>query len=151
MRLALAQLHVLPGDRAGNLARALAAIDEAARHGADLVLLPEALPLGWMAQDTREHAEAIPDGPTCLAFREAAARAGVLVCTGLVERAGAHVYNAAVLIDDDGRVVLHHRKLNELDIAHDLYARGDRRRGGHPARAHRTDDLAPTPSPTARW
>ncbi len=126
MRLALAQLLVLPGDRTGNLARALAAIDEAARHGADLVLLPEALPLGWMAQDTGKHAEAIPDGPTCLALRDAAACAGVLVCTGLVERAGAHVYNAAVLIDGDGRVVLHHRKLNELDIAQDLYARGDR-------------------------
>ena len=79
-----------------------------------------------MAADTRECAEAIPDGPTCVAFREAAARAGVLVCAGLVERAGEHVFNAAVLIDADGRVVLHHRKLNELDIAQDLYARGDR-------------------------
>jgi predicted amidohydrolase len=124
--LALAQLRVEPGDYEATLARALSSVGEAARHGADIVLLPEALPLGWMAAETRERAETIPDGATCVAFREAAARSGVLVCTGLVERAGADVFNAAVLIDADGRVLLHHRKLNELTIAQDLYARGDR-------------------------
>jgi len=124
--LALAQLRVQPGAHEATLAHALSRIAEAARHGASIVLLPEALPLGWMAAETHERAETIPDGPTCVAFREAAARAGVIVCTGLVERAGEHVFNAAVLIDGDGRVVLHHRKLNELDIAQDMYARGDR-------------------------
>jgi predicted amidohydrolase len=34
--------------------------------------------------------------------------------------------NAAVLIDSSGRVLIHHRKIHELDIAHSLYARGDR-------------------------
>jgi predicted amidohydrolase len=31
-----------------------------------------------------------------------------------------------VLIGPDGGLLLHHRKLNELDIAHDFYAPGDR-------------------------
>jgi predicted amidohydrolase len=31
-----------------------------------------------------------------------------------------------VLLDARGCVLLHHRKINELDIAHDLYGRGDR-------------------------
>jgi len=31
-----------------------------------------------------------------------------------------------VPIGPDGNLLLHHRKLNELDIAHDLYALGDR-------------------------
>lgn len=122
----MVQLRVDPGARSANLARALARIDEAATAGADVVLLPEALPLGWMAADTDVHADAIPDGPTCRAFREAAARAGVYVCTGIVERAGGDVFNAAALIDPAGHVILHHRKLNELDIAQHLYARGDR-------------------------
>lgn len=126
MRLALAQLHVEPGDRTGNLARALVAIADAAGRGADVVLLPEALPLGWMAADTAQLADAVPDGPTCVAFRAAAARSSVHICTGIVERAGDDVFNAAVLIGPGGDVLLHHRKLNELDIAHDLYARGDR-------------------------
>jgi predicted amidohydrolase len=125
-RLALVQLRVDPGAREATLARALARIDEAAHAGADVVLLPETLPLGWMAADTRTQADAIPDGATCRAFRQAAARADVYVCTGLVERAGAAIYNAAVLIAPSGDVILHHRKVNELDIAHHLYARGDR-------------------------
>jgi predicted amidohydrolase len=36
------------------------------------------------------------------------------------------VFNAAVLIGPDGRIVLHHRKINELEIALELYAVGDR-------------------------
>jgi predicted amidohydrolase len=126
VRLALIQMRVESGARDVNLRRAIGFIEEAAAQGADVVVLPEALPLGWMAAATRDLAEAIPDGPSCIAFRHAARRAGVYVCTGLVERAGDRVFNAAVLIDSRGDVLLHHRKLNELDIARDLYARGDR-------------------------
>jgi predicted amidohydrolase len=126
LRLALAQLHIVPGRHEDTLAHALGRIAQAAAAGAGLVLLPEALPLGWMAADTAAFADPVPDGPTCTAIRDAARRAGVWVCTGLVERDGAHVYNAAVLIDDTGAVRLHHRKINELDIAATTYARGDR-------------------------
>lgn len=126
VRLALAQLRVDPGDREATLARALQRIGDAAEQGASIVLLPEALPIGWMAASTRADADEIPSGPTCTAFRDAAARHRVLVCTGIVERHGDAIFNAAVLIDPDGEVLLHHRKLNELEIAHDLYARGDR-------------------------
>lgn len=119
-------MAVTPGDRDANLARMLASIATAASDGADVVLLPEALPVGWMAAATREVADGIPDGPTCAALRDAAHRHGVYVCSGVVEREGPRVYNAAVLIGPTGDVLLHHRKINELDIARDLYARGDR-------------------------
>jgi predicted amidohydrolase len=125
-RLALAQLQVDPASPENTLARALQRIDEAARAGADIVLLPEALPLGWMSPRTALRADEIPGGSTCLAFRDAATAAGVYVCTGLVERDRDRIYNAAVLIAPDGRVVLQHRKLHELEIARALYARGDR-------------------------
>lgn len=124
--LALVQMRVDPGDREANLRRALARIDSAARDGADVVLLPEALPLGWMDASTRDLADAVPDGATCRAFRAAARDAGVFVCVGLAERSGDHVFNAAVLIDPQGDVLLHHRKINELGIARGMYARGDR-------------------------
>ena len=71
-------------------------------------------------------ADGIPDGATCDAFRNAAARNHILVCTGIVERAGDAIFNAAVLIDPEGQVRLHHRKVYELEIAQDLYGRGDR-------------------------
>ena len=44
----------------------------------------------------------------------------------MIERAGALLYNSAVLISPDGEVLLHHRKLNELAMAHHLYSCGDR-------------------------
>ena len=78
--LALAQRRVHPGERTAMLARAIERIDDAAQRGADIVLRPEALPLGWMAADTRAFADAIPDGPTCFALREATVRNGVFVC-----------------------------------------------------------------------
>jgi predicted amidohydrolase len=50
----------------------------------------------------------------------------VYVAAGLVERAGSRLFNAAVLIGPTGELLLHHRKINELDIALDLYSVGDR-------------------------
>lgn len=125
-RLALVQMRVEPDARDRNLARAVARIETAARAGADVVLLPEALPLGWMAAGSRDLADEVPAGPTCAIFREAARRVGVYICTGLVERCGNRVFNAAVLIDGTGRICLHHRKVNELAIAGECYDRGDR-------------------------
>jgi predicted amidohydrolase len=43
-----------------------------------------------------------------------------------VERSRSQIFNAAVLIAPDGQLLLHHRKLNELDIAHADYAQGNR-------------------------
>lgn len=119
-------MRVVPDARDENLTRATDRIAQAAVGGADIVLLPEALPVGWLAPGTRDAAEPLPDGAVCRALREAAARHRVYVCSGLVERDGDRVFNAAVLVAPTGDVVLHHRKLNELDIAGDLYARGDR-------------------------
>ncbi|MBN8248871.1 MAG: carbon-nitrogen hydrolase family protein, partial [Verrucomicrobia bacterium] len=68
----------------------------------------------------------IPDGAPCRDLRQAARQHRIWVCAGLTERAGPQVFNAAVLISDSGEVVLHHRKINELDFARDLYACGDR-------------------------
>ncbi len=125
-KLALVQMRVEPGALERNLARAETLIAEASARGAEVVLLPEAMDLGWTHPSARELATAIPDGATCRRLRDAARRNAVYVCAGLIEREDDRVFNSAVLIDAAGEVVLKHRKLNELDIAHDLYAQGDR-------------------------
>lgn len=119
-------MRVDGGAKAANLARAEMSIARAAAAGAQVALLPEALNLGWTHGSARREADQIPDGETCVRLGAAAQRYGVFVCAGLIERAGVQRYNSAVLIDPQGKVLLHHRKINELDIAHDLYARGDR-------------------------
>jgi predicted amidohydrolase len=126
MHLALVQMLVQPGQPEANLARAEARIAGAAARGAEVVLLPECLDVGWTHPSARELAGRIPDGESCRRLRAAAARHGVFVCAGLVESAEPNLFNAAVLIDPGGRIVLHHRKIHELDFARELYATGDR-------------------------
>jgi predicted amidohydrolase len=125
-KLALAQMRVEGGVKETNLTRAEMLIDRAAADGAHAVLLPEALNLGWTHGSARTDADPIPGGATCTRLRAAAQRHAVFVCAGLIERSGACCFNSAVLIDPQGGILLHHRKLNELDIAHALYANGDR-------------------------
>jgi predicted amidohydrolase len=126
VKLALAQMLVEPGNKQGNLSRAERLIAEAANQMADVVLLPEAMTLGWTHPSARTEADVVPDGVSSQRLREAARRHRVFVCAGIVERSGANIFNAAVLLDRNGDVLIHHRKIHELDIAHDLYARGDR-------------------------
>jgi predicted amidohydrolase len=123
-KLALAQIRIQPGERASNLDRATAFIRTAAEAGAKLVLLPEAFPLGWMHPTA--DADEIPGGDSCRRLVKLARDHGIFLCSGLIERWENKIFNAAVLIDPSGEVVLHHRKINELAIAHDLYTLGDR-------------------------
>lgn len=125
-RLALVQMLVEGGRKQANVRRAIARIDEAASAGADIVLLPEAMTLGWTHPCSIGEADEVPGGCAYDELAEAARRNGIYVCSGLIERAGETIYNTAVLLDPEGELILHHRKINELDIAHGLYALGDR-------------------------
>ena len=110
----------------------MARIAEAATRGADVVLLPEALDLGWAHPAALTQAEPIPGGPGCELLRHAAADHRIFVCAGLSERVagagagGTKVFNSAVLFGPGGELLLHHRKINELDFARRIYSVGDR-------------------------
>jgi len=125
-RLAMLQMRVAGGEKQRNLAHAEEMIAKAAEDGADLVLLPEAMDLGWTDPSARNQAEPVPDGEPTRRLAQAAQRHRVFVCSGLTERNGERVYNSAVIIDRDGRLLCRHRKLNELDIGHEYYDQGDR-------------------------
>lgn len=124
-RVGMAQILVEGGRPDANLGRAVRAIGEAAAKGCRLVVLPECLDLGWTDPSARDLARTIP-GPHADRLARAARDHRIFVAAGLVERAGERLYNAAVLIGPEGGIRLHHRKINELDIALDLYAIGDR-------------------------
>lgn len=125
-KLALAQMRVVPGQRDENLRVAVENIAAAAKAGAAIVLLPEALDFGWCHSSAIQGAGSIPDGETCLRLREAAKTHRMHVCAGFIERDGGKLFNSAVLISPEGEVLLHHRKINELAMAHHLYSCGDR-------------------------
>jgi predicted amidohydrolase len=125
-KLAMAQMMVEAGKLDANLDRATKRIAEAANKGAKIVLLPEVMDLGWTDPSARTLAYEIPDGKTCRRLRDAAIKNNIYVCAGIVEKDKDKIYNAAVIIDPSGKVILTHRKLNELDIAHNLYDQGDK-------------------------
>src|SRR5687768_6058732 len=125
VRVGLAQIRVDGGDPEANLTRAEQAIEALAASGCDLIVLPECLDLGWTHPSARDLAQPIP-GANVERLSQAAAKGNVFVAAGLVERAGDKLFNAAVLLNPQGEIILHHRKVNELDIGLDLYSVGDR-------------------------
>jgi predicted amidohydrolase len=82
----------------------LASLEEAARAGCSLVVLPECSSAGYMFESAGEalpHAEEVP-GPFTEALVEACGRLGVYCVSGLLERDGDTLHNTAVLVGPDG-------------------------------------------------
>ena len=115
MRVAAVQMHC-SADRADNLARAAALIGAAAAQGAELIVLPELFAsLGRMAA-MRAAAEPL-EGPT-LAWASALARQHPcsILAGSFVERDGDELFNTSCLLDPDGELVAHYRKVHLFDI-----------------------------------
>jgi predicted amidohydrolase len=85
-------------------------IAEAARRKADLVVLGETLTYVGLGKKYHEVAEPIP-GPSTDYFGRLANEHNLYIVPGLLERDGHLVYNVAVLIGPDGRVVGKYRKV----------------------------------------
>src|SRR5262245_27564878 len=119
-RVGMAQILVEGGRVLANLRRAATAIQTAADLGCRLVVLPECLDFGWTDPSARELAQPIP-GMYFDLLAQAAKEANVHVAAGIVEHHAGRLFNSAVLIGPCGDLLLHHRKINELDIALDLY------------------------------
>ena len=61
-KLALAQMLVEGGRKEANLRRAIERIREAAANGAQVVVLPEAMTLGWTDSSAKTDPDEVPDG-----------------------------------------------------------------------------------------
>ena len=122
--LALAQMRVVGGAPDVNLEHAGEMIAEAAEQGAQIVLLPEAMDLGWTDPSALTLADAVPEGKTASLLCHLARKYDIYICSGLTEKDGEKVYNSAVLIDPRGEIIILHRKINELDIGHPYYDLG---------------------------
>lgn len=124
LRVGLGQLLVEGGEPARNLARAVEQIAQAAAQGCDLVLLPETLDFAWTHPSALAEAQPIP-GPFSDQLCRAAAAHGVYVCAGLTERAAdGRNYNAALLIDPQGQILIKYHKINLLAVELPFYAVG---------------------------
>ena len=139
MRLALVQ-QPATADLDGNLRCGLEAFDRAAEAGADLVAYAELAfspfwPQRRATPETLAHAETVP-GPTVEAFRERAARHGVVAVLNVFERepapaaaGGERTFDTSPVIDADGTLLGKTRMVHITDYEHfheqGYYAPGD--------------------------
>ena len=106
MQVAVAQIDPQLGEKERNLATCFARMEEAAAAGAQLLVLPECAIPGYMfdsGEEAMPYAEEIP-GPATETLEREAARLGLYVVCGLLERDGDALRNAAVLVGPEGLI-----------------------------------------------
>ncbi len=106
--VAAVQFEPVLGEKEANLRRLLALVEEAARHGARLIVTPEMATTGYCWYDREEirpHVEPIP-GPTTERFAQIARERGCYVVVGMPEVAPETgiFYNSAALVGPEGLV-----------------------------------------------
>ncbi|MBB3260244.1 (R)-amidase [Paraburkholderia bannensis] len=125
MQLELAQIPLIDGNVASNLARTLEVIGQR-REGTDLMVFPEATLTGFPTRENvRDIAETL-SGPSLCAVRDAARAANMAVAVGLAERDGERFYNTTVLIDERGEIALRYRKTHLWATDVGVFTPGDR-------------------------
>jgi len=113
IRIAMCQIFALDGDRSGNFVRIENAIREAKDADADIICFPETTILGWVNPDAHKRAYPIP-GKDSQRLCELAKKYETYLCAGLAEKNGTNLYDSVILIDNKGRILLKHRKINIL-------------------------------------
>jgi nitrilase len=138
VRAAAVQLAPVLGSRAGTTEKVCAAIRTAATEGAALVVFPETVvpyypyfsfiqPAAVMGKEhlrLYEESVVVP-GPTTEAVAEAARTTGTVVVLGVNERAHGTLYNAQLVFDADGQLVLHRRKITPTYHERMVWGQGD--------------------------
>ena len=126
--IAACQLALSVGDVAANRAAAAAAVAEAARHGADLVVLPELCDSGYVfsgAAEARTLAAPAVDNPTLCEWQALAIRHAAVIAGGFCELGDdGRLYNSAALVGGDG-VLAVYRKAHLWDAEKLVFTPGD--------------------------
>jgi predicted amidohydrolase len=119
LKIGLGQMLVEGGKLEENFARARVKVEEAAQNGCQILMLPECLDVGWTHPSSKEIAVPIP-GTTSDVLCYEAKEHEIHVVAGITERYGNSIYNAAILISPEGKILHKHRKITTLGIEQHL-------------------------------
>jgi len=118
IRVATVQFQHAPGDKAYNLARVRAFVDQAARSNVEIIAFSEMCLTGYwhvrkLSRDGVEAlAEPVPDGPSTQELLRLSRDRGMTIGAGLIERADdGRLHNAYVVAMPNGQWAVH-RKLH---------------------------------------
>ncbi|QQD17215.1 Nit6803 family nitriliase [Spongiibacter nanhainus] len=138
IRVAAAQIAPDLSSGEGTLAKVLATIDQAAAGGAALIVFPETLlpyypyysfvtpPVASGAEHMRLYEEAVVvPGPVTAAVAERARARGIVVVLGVNERDHGSLYNAQLIFDADGELLLKRRKITPTFHERMVWGQGD--------------------------
>jgi predicted amidohydrolase len=149
LEIAIAQCSPVHNDLSASTQKALALVKEAAQQGAQLIVFGETWLSGypawidhcpeiaqWNNEQVKEvfalmHANsAAADGEEIKSFCDAAREMNMMICIGFNEKVSTGIgsgtiYNSFVIINEQGEVINHHRKLVPTFNEKLLYGNGD--------------------------
>ena len=102
IQVAAVQMGSVDGDIAANLAHATLLVEQATCAGAELVLLPEFMPTGYLWDKRIWKAAEAKDGPTVKWLCKTSARLGIWLGTSFLETDGDDFFNTFVLTTPEG-------------------------------------------------
>ncbi|CAO3620193.1 unnamed protein product [Cunninghamella blakesleeana] len=116
-KLALIQLAV-GADKSSNLQHARSKILEAAKQGANVVVLPECFNSPYGTNFFPQYAESIEDGESVTMLSNVAKEAGIYLIGGSIPEKGKDdkIYNTLTAYDPTGKMIGEHRKVHLFDI-----------------------------------
>jgi len=124
IKVAICQILVIDSDREGNFRRIEYALADAKAQGAQIAAFPESSILGWENPEAHRLAEPIP-GADSKRIQDLAKKYNVMIAIGLDEKDGDRLYDSAILIDRQGKLLWKHRKINVLpELMTPPYAQG---------------------------
>ncbi|MGL5257259.1 MAG: carbon-nitrogen hydrolase family protein [Proteocatella sp.] len=115
IKLGLAQLNVLES-KEQNIINAVASIEELAKKGADIVVLPEMFSCPYNTNLFEKYAESKGEY-TYNKISECAKKNNVIIFAGSIpEREANKIYNTSFVFDREGKCIGFHRKAHLFDI-----------------------------------
>src|SRR5690625_2815587 len=106
VKVAAIQMHAKPNQGENNMKKAVEMIRDAAKQGAELIVLPELWMSGYyLSREEFNIFGEILEGKTVSSFRQLAKEFGATLVVPFVEEESSHLYIASVIIEKNGKVL----------------------------------------------